>query len=102
VGSVLAGPVRLRVRHRVGNVMTRKRRLPKDVPYHTERLWALIQVHHDRKPKETVMMYLLAPTRRALWDAVVDNEFYGTGHTKVSLQELGWVAREVFVEEVAK
>lgn len=83
---------------------TKKRKLSKDAPYHTEHLWALIQTleHHDRKPVETSMMYLLAPSRKALWASVVESEFYGTGHTKESLQALGFVAREVFVQEVPK
>jgi hypothetical protein len=73
--------------------------LSKDVPYHVEDLWALISTQHP--PGQTTMMYLLAPTRRELWESVVDSEFYGTGHTKQSLEALGFVARRVRVEEVA-
>jgi hypothetical protein len=82
---------------------TRKRRLSKDAPYHTERLWALIREVRDdlARTRTTEMMYLLAPTRKELWESVVGLEFYGTNQTKASLQEAGWVAREVFVEERA-
>lgn len=84
---------------------TKKRKLSKDAPYHTEHLWALIQtLSHpdDVGGTTTAMMYLLAPSRKALWASVVESEFYGTGHTKESLQALGFVAREVFVQEVPK
>lgn len=79
-----------------------KRKLPKDVPYHTESLWALIRaVPSKDSGLKTDMMYLFAPTRHQLWTNVVESEFFGSGHTKKSLQELGFVAREVVVEEVA-
>lgn len=71
-------------------------KISKNVPYHSEQLWALIKEESD---STTSMMYTLAPTRKQIWSAVIDSDFYGTGYTKERLQAQGWVARRVFVEE---
>jgi len=72
------------------------KKISKDTPYHTEQLWALIK---EEPNKTTSMMYVIGPTQKELWDAVVDLEWYGTGYTKQMLQAQGWNARRIFVEE---
>lgn len=73
-----------------------KPKLDSDVPYHTEQLWALIRTNLG----VTDMMYLMAPTKKELWEVIIELKFFGTGHTKQSLEALGFVARKVNVEEV--
>ena len=74
---------------------TKAQRLLLKVPYHSERLYALIRNYNG----ETQMCYLLSPSVKELYESVIDSEMRGSGHTKESLRAAGWVARPVFVEE---
>lgn len=38
------------------------------------------------------LCFRFAPSARELWDAVIDEDFLGSGHTRTSLQKLGWRA----------
>lgn len=74
---------------------TKAQRLLLKVPYHSERLYALVRNHEG----QTEMCYLLSPSVKELYETVIDSEMLGSGHTKESLRAAGWVARPVHVEE---
>ena len=71
-----------------------QRRL-RNMPHHSERLYALIRA----KDGQTEMCYYLQPSVADLWTSVVQQEWLGSGHTVESLRRQGWVARPVRVEE---
>lgn len=72
-----------------------QRKLSK-LPQHVEILWGLVRVNGF----VTEMCYHFASTRQQLWDAVLKEEFLGTGWTKERLEAEGWVARKFKVEEI--
>ena len=51
-----------------------------------ERVFMLFQ------PSTGAFIYSCAPTKRALWKRVIDDETMGTGVTKQDLRDLGWRA----------
>ncbi len=69
-------------------------RLTKELPYHSERLYALIR---GDGAGGTQMFYTMSNTQLDLWASVSD--LLGTGHNKESLMAMGWRPRMVFVQE---
>lgn len=47
------------------------------------------------------LAYRLGPSPRALWDAVIGEELFGTGYTRSQLEARGWRVVRVRVEWVA-
>lgn len=75
----------------------------KNLPYHNERLYALVRAVKDAKGKKvTEMCYCLGRSASTVWASVIEQEFLGTGETKESLKKKGWVARPIIVAEVGE
>lgn len=61
-----------------------------------EKLWILHR-HNPEAPGSGQICYLLAPTRKELWENIEQEEFLGTGMTKKMLMKQGWRAEEARV-----
>lgn len=70
-----------------------------------QQVWALVQtpINTSRHGKvgsgntKQNICYRVAPTASELWDAILEEEFLGSGQTKSGLQKLGWQAKPVML-----
>jgi hypothetical protein len=68
--------------------------------HHVEELYALVKDDAIDGRACTAMVYALQPSAAELWYHVVELELMGTGHTRATLEALGWRARRVLVSEL--
>jgi hypothetical protein len=66
------------------------------MPYHCERLWALVRARGDR----TEMCYRLGRSAAEVYMSICEEESLGTGWTPERLRDEGWTAVRVHVEEL--
>jgi hypothetical protein len=54
-------------------------------------------VQTDAKTKRRSLAYAIGSSPKEVWERVLTEELLGTGHTKESLQKLGWTAEIIIV-----